>query len=226
MSTIPMTLLAEALTVPAGESPLIRFFREGGPFIYPLVAASVAGVMVIVFKLISLRRGHIVPEPLARRIEAFDQSGGSEGWEPLAREFSEGHSTLARLGAVAVKHAGKPQAEIAHAVEAAARGELVRIHSGIQALDVLVTVGPLLGLLGTVSGLVTVFEGLNDTSDHLMIAHGIAEALHTTIFGISIAVGAVVAHGWFTRRIELMTSRMESVLADLTHLFGQSRPNA
>jgi len=45
------------------------------------------------------------------------------------------------------------------------------------------------------------------------------------IFGISIAVGAVVAHGWFSRRIELMTSRMESVLADLSHLFGKSRAN-
>jgi biopolymer transport protein ExbB len=224
MSAIPSFLLAQAPPA-AGENPVLIFFRDGGLFMYPLVIASLVGVTVIVFKLLSLRRERIVPEGLARKIEAFDASGGREGWEPLANDFRLGHSTLARLGAVAVKHAGKPQSEIAHAVEAAARGELVRIHSGIQTLDVLITIGPLLGLLGTVSGLVAVFRGLSDTSDHLAIARGIAEALHTTIFGISIAVGAVVAHGWFTRRIELMTSRMESLLADLSHLFGQSRPN-
>jgi len=216
--------LAQAVAPSAGN-PVTEFFRDGGFFMYPLVLASVVGVMVIVFKLISLRREQIVPEALARRIEALDESGGHEGWEPLWHEFRQGHSSLARLAAVALKHAGKPQSEIAHAVEAAARGEMVRIHSGIQTLDTLVTIGPLLGLLGTVSGLVVVFRGLNDTSDHVVIARGIAEALHTTIFGISIAVGAVVAHGWFSRRIELMTSRMESVLADLSHLFGKPRAN-
>jgi biopolymer transport protein ExbB len=216
--------LAQA-TAPAVGNPVIEFFREGGFFMYPLILASVVGVTVIVFKLITLRRRQIVPESLAQRIEALEESGGHEGWEPLWHEFRQGQSSLARLAAVALKHAGKPQSEIAHAVEAAARGEMVRIHSGIGALDTLVTIGPLLGLLGTVSGLVVVFRGLNDTSDHVVIARGISEALHTTIFGISIAVGAVVAHGWFSRRIELMTSRLESVLADLSHLFGKSHTN-
>jgi biopolymer transport protein ExbB len=73
---------------------------------------------------------------------------------------------------------------------------------------------------------VNVFRGLSDASDHLAIARGIAEALHTTIFGISIAVVAVVAHGWFMRRIELMTARLESVLADLSRLCAKQGFNA
>lgn len=211
-------IAAELTTASDGANAVVTFFRDGGPFIYPLVLASVVGLMVIVFKLISLRRSTIVPEPLAVEIESLDESSESGKWEMLQNRFRRGDSALARLGGVVFRHSGKPQSEITHAVESAARGEMVRIHSGIQTLDVLITVAPLLGLLGTVSGLVNVFRGLSDASDHLAIARGIAEALHTTIFGISIAVVAVVAHGWFMRRIELMTARLESVLADLSRL--------
>ena len=211
-------LLTDSASGSGGLTLVVNFFRDGGLFIYPLVLASVVGMMVIVFKLVSLRRSTIVPEALAVEIESLDESSGSGKWEALQNRFRRGDSALARLGGVVFRHSGKPQVETTHAVESAARGEMVRIHSGIQTLDVLITVAPLLGLLGTVSGLVNVFRGLSDASDHLAIARGIAEALHTTIFGISIAVVAVVAHGWFMRRIELMTARMESVLADLSRL--------
>ncbi|OYV06809.1 MAG: hypothetical protein CFE26_04305 [Verrucomicrobiales bacterium VVV1] len=211
-------IAAELTTASDGANAVVNFFRDGGLCIYPLVLASVVGLMVRVFKLISPRRSTIVPEQLAVEIESLDENSESGKWEMLQNRFRRGDSALARLGGVVFRHSGKPQVEITHAVESAARGEMVRIHSGIQTLDVLITVAPLLGLLGTVSGLVNVFRGLSDASDHLAIARGIAEALHTTIFGISIAVVAVVAHGWFMRRIELMTARLESVLADLSRL--------
>jgi biopolymer transport protein ExbB len=111
-----------------------------------------------------------------------------------------------------MKHHGKPTPEISQVVEAAAREEVIKMHSGIGVLDVVITVAPLLGLLGTASGLVTIFAGLGETTDHLAIARGIAEALNTTIFGLAIAVPCVIAHSYFTRRIERLTARMESVM--------------
>lgn len=203
------------------DSPLQsfqRFFQDGGFFIYPLFLASIICVTVTVFKAISLRRATVVPEALAREIEGLESGTTAGRWEAIQNEFKRGQSTLGRLGALAVRNTGKSHDEINHAVEVAARGEMVRLHSGIQILDAPMTVAPLLGLLGTVSGLVAVFKGLSDTSDHIAIARGISEALHTTIFGICIAVVAVISHGWFTRRIELMTSRLECVLADLARV--------
>ncbi|MFD0892009.1 MotA/TolQ/ExbB proton channel family protein [Luteolibacter ambystomatis] len=217
--TIAQTLLAGIPdNAPGGLDALRKFFSEGGFFIYPLVLASVVGVTVIVFKALSLRRSTVVPETLARKIEALDANFDHDGWRVVEGEFQRGQSVLGRLGAVTVRHSGKGQTEITHAVEAAARGEMVNLHSGIQTLDVLIAAAPLLGLLGTVSGLVSVFQGLGDSNDNIAIARGIAEALHTTIFGISIAVVALVAHAWFARRIELMTARLEGVLADLARL--------
>ena len=102
----------------------------------------------------------------------------------------------------------------------------MHLHAGIGVLDTVITIAPLLGLLGTASGLVLIFQGLGDNSDHLAIARGIAEALTTTIFGLAIAVPCVVAHGYFIRRIEMLTARLESLLASLATVCGKSTPHA
>ena len=133
----------------------------------------------------------------------------------MEREIQDGSSTLARLVSVALRHKDKSQADIALAVEASAREESSRLHAGIGVLDIVITVAPLLGLLGTASGLVTIFDGLSDSADYMAIALGIAKALNTTILGLAIAVPCVVAHGFFTRRIEVFTARLEALLAEL-----------
>ncbi|QTN33128.1 MotA/TolQ/ExbB proton channel family protein [Akkermansiaceae bacterium] len=192
----------------SATSATLEFLGKGGIFIYPLILCSIAGLTAIGFKALSLARSRTVPHGLAGGMEAI-LTGESEA---VVAEIRHGGSSLARLGSVALKHQGRPAGEISRAVEASAREEVVRMHAGIGVLDVVITVAPLLGLLGTASGLVTIFQGLGETTDHLAIARGIAEALNTTIFGLAIAVPCVIAHSYFTRRIERLTARMESVL--------------
>lgn len=198
-----MDILAISITSATSE-----FLGKGGVFMYPLVLTSVAGVTAMAFKALSLTRSRTVPPSLADDLENI----ATRESDPVLAELNRGASTLARLGAVALKHHSKPVGEISRAVEASAREEVVKMHSGIGVLDVVITVAPLLGLLGTASGLVTIFQGLGETTDHLAIARGIAEALNTTIFGLAIAVPCVIAHSYFTRRIERITARMESVI--------------
>ena len=101
-----------------------------------------------------------------------------------------------------------------------------RLNAGIGVLDTIITIAPLLGLLGTASGLVRIFQGLGDNSDHLAIARGISEALTTTIVGLAIAVPCVIAHGYFTRRIEMLTARLESLLSHLASVCEKPGSNA
>jgi biopolymer transport protein ExbB len=199
------------LAISATEASL-EFLKKGGVFVYPLILCSIAGLTAIGFKAMSLARSRTVPDGLSRGLENI----GSGDDEPVLCELKQGGSTLARLGAVALKHHSKPAAEISRAVEASAREEVVKMHSGMGVLDVVITVAPLLGLLGTASGLVTIFSGLGETNDNIIIARGIAEALNTTIFGLTIAVPCVIAHSYFTRRIERITARMESALTAFT----------
>ena len=205
----------------AGATPGIvqaawDFLHKGGIFMIPLGITSVVGAAAIVYKFLSLSPARVIPMGLEKQLNKFPElaAGGAEAG--LIKDAENGASALARLAANAIRHRGKPQSDITAAVEASARLEVARLYSGIGVLDIVITVAPLLGLLGTASGLVTIFQGLSDAADHLAIARGIAEALNTTIFGLAIAVPCVIAHGYFTRRIELLTVRLESLLADLT----------
>jgi biopolymer transport protein ExbB len=201
------------------------FLQKGGKFMIPLGLTSVAGMMAILYKFLSLSSGRVVPKKLARDVADFELRIANDKVEPVLAEFEKGESCLARLSAVVIKHHGQPRSEIIQAVESAAREETVHLHAGIGVLDTVITIAPLLGLLGTASGLVLIFQGLGDNSDHLAIARGIAEALTTTIFGLAIAVPCVVAHGYFTRRIETLTARLESLLAGLANVCGKSTPH-
>ncbi len=202
------------------------FLLKGGVFMVPLALTSLVAAMAIFYKFLSLSRSRVVPRDLAGDVADFHQRIAADKVEPVMKKFDEGRSTLARLAAVALRHRGKSRGEISHAVESAAREETVYLHSGIGVIDMVITVAPLLGLLGTASGLVTIFQHLGEESDHIAIARGIAEALTTTIAGLAIAVPCVVAHGYFTRRIELLTARLESLLAHLATVCERPNPNA
>lgn len=220
----PLPLLAA--TAFSGFQSVWDFFVKGGIFMIPLVITSIAGLMAIVFKFLSLTQERVLPAKLSADVATFSSHIANGTSDPVVREFQEGKSALARLGSVAVKHAGKPRDEVSAAVEAAAREETVHLHSGIGLLDVVITIAPLLGLVGTASGLVVIFEGLGDSSNHQLISRGIAEALSTTIFGIAIAVPAVIAHSYFFRKIEKLTARLEGLLADLSSSVSAPGPQS
>lgn len=214
-----------AVTASSGLQSAWDFLVKGGPFMVPLALTSIIGTMAILYKFLSLSRERVVPLTLTRDVEQFHERIVADKAKDVLTEFEKGNSTLARISAIAVKHRGKPRAEITHAVESAAREETIHLHSGIGVLDTVITVAPLLGLLGTASGLVTIFQGLGDNADHLAIARGIAEALTTTIFGLAIAVPCVIAHGYFTRRIEMLTARLETLLSHLASVCEKPNSN-
>ena len=221
MLELLVPLLAAAS--PGGLDVPLEFLKKGGIFMIPLALTSIVGGMAILYKFLSLSTGRVVPGRLANDVAQFHQRIVSDKVEPVLKEFENGSSTLARLSSVAVKLRGKSRDDITRAVESAARVETVHLHAGIAVIDVIITIAPLLGLLGTASGLVTIFQGLGENSDHLAIARGISEALTTTIVGLAIAVPCVVAHGYFIRRIEMHTARLESLLTHLSSVL--EKPN-
>ncbi len=109
--------------------------------------------------------------------------------------------------------------ETLEVVQSRARQEIVRLESGLFILEIVVGIAPLLGLLGAVTGLVRVFgnigNGAMSTSDLKGIASGIGEALSTTIVGLAIAIAALVAFSYFSRRVERLAVEMEALLIDL-----------
>ncbi len=189
-----------------------NFFAGGGFFMILLGLCSIAALAVILMKSFTLTRQRTLPDSLAVEVERFEDHLNQGTITGLQAEFAKEESALARLCTVALRNTGRTQGEVQEAVQSSAREEVVRMSSGMSVLEVVITIAPLLGLLGTASGLVTVFGDLDD-KDNLQA--GIATALSTTIVGLAIAVPSVIAQSIFSRKIETHSARLEVLLGRL-----------
>jgi biopolymer transport protein ExbB len=201
----------------ASFSSIYHFFAQGGFFMILLLICSVVSVAVIILRGLALRRELVMPAAIEREIEAL-QPDDTDGVVRLSRLVRNDLSALARVVKVGLQHLNWPKSENMEAVQTHARHELVRLESGLFVLEVIVGIAPLLGLLGAVSGLVTVFASLGasaNISDPRGIAKGISEALSTTIVGLAIAIPSLISHSYFSKKIETMAAEMESLIADL-----------
>jgi len=186
-----------------------NFLRGGGFFMALLGLCSLASLTVILMKSMSLRRSSVLPDELGREVARFEEHLEAGTLAGLQREFAKEDNSLSRLCTVALRNAGRTQGEAQEAVQSSAREEIVRMNAGMSVLDVVITIAPLLGLLGTAAGLITVFADLDDKEN---IGRGIATALSTTIVGIAIAVPSVIAQSIFSRKIETLSVRLEVLL--------------
>jgi biopolymer transport protein ExbB len=211
-----LLMLASAPADSSGFATSLRtsfeFLAAGGFFMCLLALTSVMAVMAIVYKTLTLRRPLVIPAALEREVERIDAHFQNGTIESLRPEIAAGTTTLARLCAVAMRYATHSQSELQDAVQSSARAEIVKLNSGLSILEVVITVAPMLGLLGTASGLVVVFASIGQSADHTQIALGIARALNTTIVGLAVAVPAVVAHSYFNRKVETLAARLEVLL--------------
>jgi len=206
------------LPIAASATTMIHFFRQGGFFMAMLLVCSVVSVAVILLRGIALRRGKVMPQAIEKEIENLQPGDNTDSIVKLARLVRGDTSPLARIAQVGLQHLQWPKAENVEAVQTKARHEIVHLESGLFILEIVVGIAPLLGLLGAVSGLVTVFANLGDSasvSDPRGIAKGISEALSTTIVGLAIAIPSLIAYSYFSKKVETMAAEMETLIADL-----------
>ncbi len=188
----------------------LSFFVNGGFFMIILLIVSVVAGSVIVLRGTALREKAILPPALAAEIESLQPGDDLDKLERLIARYP---SSLGRVLSTLIKHLTWSRAEAVEAVQTRARHEVARLESGLIILEITTGIAPLLGLLGTLSGLVSIFASVG--TDPVAVARGIAEALNTTIVGLAVAVPSLVTFNYFQRRIEVMAVEMESLVADL-----------
>jgi biopolymer transport protein ExbB len=200
---------------PGIVSTVLGFFARGGLFMWPLLACSIVSVTVMILRGLALQRKKVVPPAIEEEIERL---APGESPERLSRVVHHDNSSLARITRVALQHLRGPRSENVEGVQTRARHEMVRLERGLIILEVIVGIAPLLGLIGAVSGLVHVFSHLglsSGASDTRQIALGIAEALNATVFGLSIAVPTLIGFTYFSRKVEVMSVEMETLVVEL-----------
>ncbi len=186
--------------------------QNAGLFIYPLAACSLLAVFIAVERILALRRRQIVPASL---LEAIVQS------KPLDSLKADTQSALGRIVTFAKERDESPSALIAFA-----RLEVNRMERGLFLLEVVVGAAPLLGLLGTVTGLTQVFGNYSAETgmpDPASFIQGIALALTTTILGLTIAIPSLLAHSWLQRKVEAHAARLHVAVECLTGVVETKR---
>ena len=194
---------------------ITSFFVKGGTFMWPLLVCSIVAVTTIILRTIALREKNVIPLVVESELERLVPGGSAER---LSRVVHHDPSSLARLVRVALAHLRWSRADNVEAVQTRARHEMVRLERGLVILEVITGIAPLIGLIGTVSGLIHVFASLGlsaGAADAKRIALGISEALTCTIFGLGIAVPSLVAFVYFSKKVEVMSVEMESLITDL-----------
>lgn len=173
-------------------------FKGAGLLIYPLGLCSILAVYIICERLYSLRKAAILPDDL---VDAVLQGKAFAGGR---------HSVLARVLDYATEHRHDPDA-----VKAFARLELNRMERGIPYLDVIYAAAPLIGLTGTVTGLLQVFSQISpDTGlpDPVAFTKGVALALSATVIGLCIAIPSLVGAGYLQRKVENYAAQIDVLL--------------
>jgi len=218
--------MAAAPTSPAGASPaaapaagdtliptgnLLATIRDGGILMVPLLGCSFALAVFGIERLVSLRTGRVVPRLFATRfIEQLQTRQISRGEALDACE--ENGSPAAKVFAAAVRRWGRPAVEIEQAAIDACEREVNHLRRYRRVFNGVATVGPLLGLLGTVFGLIRSFNdvaGAGAMGRPDLLARGFGEALITTAMGLLVAIPAMVLHWFFTSRVDRLAMRLD-----------------
>lgn len=215
---------AANLGAPAPESAfsaLVAFIQMGGPAMWAIAALSVAAAALILWKIMRLLSfgAWSGGRRTAAALELWAQGDTAQAMALLADRTSH----RARF-ALAVMRSALDPAQDREAAEAeaarVARGLLAQARAGLRGLELAATIGPLLGLLGTVTGMIAAFQTLQEAgsrADPALLAGGIWEALLTTAAGMAVAIPAQVALTWFDSVVDTLRHDMEDAATRILH---------
>ena len=180
--------------------------QAGWP-IWLLILVSIAGLAIVIERSLSLQSRRIAPPELTNQVL---QMVRAQADQPEAIEKLRKSSPLGQILAELLSHRELPENERRMVVEDAGRDVAFQLERYLAALATVATIAPLLGLFGTVVGMIEIFAAYRpDGSDPTELARGISIALYNTGFGILIAIPAVISHRHFKSRVLTLLNQME-----------------
>ncbi len=188
---------------------MLEFIEQGGTVMYAILAASVLALTIVFERAFSLRRARVIPDRDLAAIERAVREGDVQQALERARKSD---TALGRVLRVALANAGAPRHVLKEVVEEVGRQEVAHLERFVGALGVIAAVAPLLGLLGTVIGMIEVFQHISlvGVGKANLLAGGIAKALNTTAAGLTVAIPSLVAHRFFEARVDRFVVEIEA----------------
>ena len=196
----------------------LELIFRGGPLMWPIMACSVVAFAIAIERFVFLRRASIASRDF---LEAVRQVLRQDRVQDAVAMCGEAEGPLARMVKAGLVRSGRSREEIREAMEDAGKIEVPRLERFLPGLATCASIAPLLGLLGTVQGMIKCFaaiqfkQGLVNPSD---LAGGIGNALITTAAGLVVAIPTIVVYNYFVGRVDGLVVQLEVSAAEVLEL--------
>ena len=197
-----------------------EFITAGGIFMWPLLACSVLIIAFSIERSWFLQKRLICPDGLSNQIKTLMDN------DMIDKRHAEEISNLSSLGFLlinCIKYKNLPRENLESKIEEKAAEVQYSLEKNLTMLGTTATISPLIGLLGTVVGMITAFTGLTETSgaNPDLLAAGISQALITTAFGLLIAVPGLVLHKYFEHKIKYLLISLQTEVSDFIDIINK-----
>lgn len=193
---------------------MLELFDTGGFMMYPLAIAAFIAFVLIVERLYALQQAKILKPELVSCIENMNSKNDLVTADQLSKTNPGPFSNIIQL---VFKNKHLHTTEMSQAIEDQGQFEIKYLEKGVGMLETIASVAPLMGLLGTVFGIIKVFDKIEEVGlkDPAVFSGGISEALITTAFGLGIGIVVLIAFNLLSKRIENMISQIQHYASDL-----------
>ena len=193
--------------------------RAGGPFMWPIIICSIAAVGILLERLWTLQRKRVLPQDLIKKVTDLAERNQVN---PKVIEALEKNSPLGRILAAALANRHRGREIMMERIEDTGRHVVHELERFLNSLGTIASISPLLGLLGTVTGIIRAFNAvmLGGMGDPRMLAGGISEALITTAGGLAVAIPSFIAYRYLRGKVERIVVEMEKVAVTFADTLG------
>jgi len=201
-------------------SEIYSFLFKGGPIMIPIMLGSIIALAIFLERMWVLRKSVVIPDGITEKVQALLLAGKRQEAITLCQSNP---TPLSRILLTVIGREDAMDEEILALVEDAGKRETRKMEQYIEALGTTAAVEPLLGLLGTVTGLIRTFQQIVYSSgqgavDPGKLANGIWEALITTAAGLTIAIPCYIGYKYLASRADSFTAKLEESASMIYHL--------
>ncbi|MCK4559148.1 MAG: MotA/TolQ/ExbB proton channel family protein [Calditrichia bacterium] len=202
---------------------MIEIFEKGGIMMYPLVLASVLALAIIIERFFSLQKRKVIIPEIISVVEQFSSFKDMELAKNICAKYNGPLSNLIQLG---LENTDLERAEIKELIEDQGRQEVRHLEKGLTILETIAVISPLMGLLGTVLGMIKVFGVIKEQGigQAAALSGGISEALITTVTGLFVGIPVLIFFNYFSRKAEIFVLDIEKysiILIQKIHKLSQ-----
>jgi len=193
---------------------MLQTFLDGGIMMYPLGLCSVLSLAIIIERIYSLRRKKVIKPETNSMV---DNIGNKEDVKKVLSFVKENSDIFSNLVREALKVEEFKPDDVNKAIEDQGRQEVRRLEKGLSMLETIAAITPLLGLLGTVIGMIEVFDviTIEGQARTASLSSGISQALITTVAGLSVGILSLIFYNFFTNKAEDLVLEIEKYTATL-----------